>query len=104
MNKSGLRHTIRRIDALAEWDEPSSLNESLTADVISGIPFIGSRRAITQVKKHRSESISTNIFDGVAEFFTVAGSTVALVFPSNTIIYTKKEYVPEDYQKKIKYL
>ena len=104
MEKSGLRHTIRRIDALAEWEEPNSLNESMTADVISGIPFIGLRRAIRQIKEYKTKNISTNVFDGVSEFFTVAGSTVAMVFPSNTIIYTKKEYIPEKYQNKIKYI
>lgn len=104
MTKSGMRHTIRRIDALAEWDEPNSLNESMTADVISGIPFIGLRRAIRQVKEYKSKNIATNVFDGVAEFFTISGSTVALIFPSNTIIYTKEEYIPEKYQNKIKYI
>ena len=104
MEKTKMRKTIRKLDTLAEWEEPESLNESLTADVISGIPFIGLRRVIQQVREYKWDNIGTNVFDGVAEFWSITGSTVAMVFPSNTIIYVKKEHLPEKYHKKIKYL
>lgn len=101
MDLSGMRVIIRKIDTLAEWEEPETLNESLTADVISGIPFIGLRRSISQFKKNKT---ATNVFDGVAEFLTVTGSTVAMIFPSNTILYVKRNDIPKKYQKKIRYI
>ncbi|OLS19728.1 MAG: hypothetical protein HeimC2_40340 [Candidatus Heimdallarchaeota archaeon LC_2] len=101
MNATKMRKILRKLDALADWEQPEDLNESLTADIISAIPFIGLRRAIAQFKK---EKTATNVFDGVGEFISVAGSTVAMILPSNTVLYVKREYLPQKYQKKIKHV